>query len=113
MTKRYARTPFGYDGPQITAHQLEELLPGVMNALQVRCGIQPELVLLAWPAVVGQKFSPMTKAVRFEKAVLYVTVKTSTLLSVLSNPSDKHRLIAALRDHVPNVHIENIIFRVG
>ena len=89
MSKQYKRTPFGYDGSQVTTHRLPDLLPHVMHSVRDLFQQQPAVILEMWPAVVGPQLALFTSAWRFENNVLYVRVKNSTLLSLLNNPVDK------------------------
>jgi hypothetical protein len=113
VSKQYSRTPYGYDGSQVTAHQLQDLLPQFLGKIGVKYQAQPKLILEAWPTIIGEKLQPMTQAVRFDEGILYVKVKTSTLLSILSNQQDKQKIIAAYKNLFPNVHIRNIMFKIG
>lgn len=111
--RKYQRTPFGYDGPGITSHTLQEFLPRLTQRLECVYHAHPNLVIETWPKVVGEVLAPMTRATAFVDGVLRVTVKTSTLLSVLSNPVDKQRIMAALCERLPGLVIENIVFKIG
>lgn len=73
---------------------------------------RPDLVVTAWPQVIGPRLAPMTKARSFVDGVLTVVVSNSTLYSLL-NQSDKPRLIQNLRSLFPNTVIKTIIFRLG
>ncbi|QLH34886.1 MAG: DUF721 domain-containing protein [Parachlamydiaceae bacterium] len=73
---------------------------------------RPDLVLAAWPEVIGPQLSTMTQAVSFSEGVLLVKVKNSTLHSLLSQ-HDKGKIIAGLKARFPRLQIENILFRIG
>ena len=96
-----------------SSHRLRDLMSKYMHSISVKCKQQPQLVLALWPKVIGEQFAPMTKAIRFDEGILYVTVSNSTLLSILSRQSDKVRLIKALQELVPGQHIRTINFRIG
>lgn len=109
----YKRTPFGYDGPQPTSRKLSDLLSGVMQKLGPLYKSQPQVVLEAWPDIVGEKLALFTSATRFENGVLYVKVKNSTLLCLLNNPVDKQKIHEAVKASVPGIVLNNIVFRIG
>lgn len=111
--KKYERTPHGYDGAKPTSRMLHELLPHVLQKVGSLYKTQPDVVIAAWARVIHEKFAPLTKAVRFEEGILYVTVKNSTLLSLLSTPTDKERLLMQLRKEVPGASVKGIHFRIG
>lgn len=109
----YKRTPHGYDGPLVTSHKLSELLPHVLRTVNDLYKTQPQVVLEVWPKVIGEKLAPFTKAYRFENGTLFVTVKNSSLLSLLNTPSDKKDLVERLKKQVPYAPIKNIKFQIG
>ena len=113
VSRKYRRTPFGFDGPGVTSRTLQEFLPRLMQRLERVYHTNPDLVIETWPKVVGEALAPMTRATSFVDGVLRVTVRTSTLLSVLSNPVDKQRIMAALCERLPGLVIENIVFKIG
>ncbi len=84
-----------------------------MHNVSVKCKQQPQLVVAAWPNVIGEPFSTMTKAVRFDEGTLFVNVSNSTLLSILNRAPDRQRLLKALQDAVPGSQIRTISFRIG
>jgi len=98
---------------KVTTQKLPDLLAKVMTEVKGRYNSQPDLLLQAWPNIVGPTFAPMTKAVRFEDGVLYVLVKNSTLLSLLSSPHDKQKLLDAIRKTFSGIVIRNIVLRIG
>ncbi len=109
----YKRLPKGYDGSQITSRTLSDLLPSIMQKLSPLYKSQPQVVLDSWPEIVGEKLALFTSATRFEDGVLYVKVKNSTLLSLLSNPVDKQKIHEAVKAAVPGIVLNNIVFRIG
>lgn len=112
MQKKGSRTPQGYDGTGTTTHRLGELLPGVLGTLNRKHQERPDLILAAWPHIIGTRLSDMTQAVSFNEGTLVVKVKNSTLHSLLSQ-HDKPRILQKLRQQFPGVVIQNIIFRIG
>lgn len=107
-----ARTPKNYAGTVPTSKHIGQLLPALMQRLGGIYKERPDLVLAAWPQVIGEKLAPMTKAVAFEGGVLIVKVKNSTLLSLLSQ-HEKPKLLRSFKEKFPQVVIRDIIFRIG
>ncbi|MFZ0565291.1 MAG: DUF721 domain-containing protein [Chlamydiales bacterium] len=95
-----------------SAHHIRQILPHVLKKISQRYGDRPDLVLAAWPEVIGPNLASMTQAVEFREGVLIVKVKNSTLYSLL-NQNDKPRLIQSLREKFPNTKIKTIFFRLG
>jgi hypothetical protein len=112
MVKKYWRTPKNYDGSGVTTHRISELLPYVLRQVGKLHEQRPDLVVAAWPEIIGPKLAPMTQALTFTSGVLAVKVKNSTLLSLLSQ-HDKPRILASLKQKFPNVEIRNVVFRIG
>lgn len=110
--KKIRRTPQNYDGSAVTTHRVSELLTFVLSNISDVQQERPDLVLAAWPDIIGQKLAGMTQAISFLEGVLIVKVKNSTLHSLLSQ-SDKPRILGVLRQKFPRVAIKNIIFRIG
>ncbi|MBT3394588.1 MAG: DUF721 domain-containing protein [Waddliaceae bacterium] len=106
------RTPRGYDGIHTTSHRLGEVLPLVLKRIGRSYESRGDLIIMAWPEVIGEKLAAMTKAVEFEDGKLFVKVKNSTLYSLL-NREYKSRLLKSLRDKFPGTNIKTIIFRIN
>lgn len=106
------RTPRNYDGTALTTHRMSDLLPGVIANITEVYKDRPDLVLAAWPDIIGDKLSGMTQAVSFLEGVLTVKVKNSTFYTLLSQ-NEKPRLLTILRQKFPKVEIKNILFRIG
>ncbi|MBS0616502.1 MAG: DUF721 domain-containing protein [Verrucomicrobia bacterium] len=96
----------------MTNKKLQALLPGFLEQLTKKQSQRPHLILAVWPEMIGDKLAPMTQAVLFDKGVLHIKVKNSTLLSLLVQ-HERPRLLAALRRKFPSVEIHNITFRLG
>ena len=94
------------------AKTLQDLLPKFLEKITKIHEERGDLILAAWPEVIGEKLAPMTKAVSFERGVLKVKVKNSTLYSLLSQ-HEKLRLLKSLKDRFPRTEIHNIVFRIG
>lgn len=106
------RIPKNYDGIEPTGKQLKQLLPSLLKNIGEAYKDRPDLILAAWPKVIGEKLAQMTQAVSFSEGVLVVKVKNSTLYSLLAQ-HEKARLLNSLREQFPSVIIHNIIFRIG
>lgn len=112
MRKKPRITPRNYDGTGVTSHQLRDILPLVLKGVQGVYQSKAELVLDAWPSIIGCRLSSMTRAESFIDGVLTVRVKNSTLHSLLQQ-HDKSRLLAKLREKFPGVPLKTIVFRIG
>lgn len=112
MGKSSSRTPKNYDGTGVTTHRVSDLLPAVLSEIGQVYHQRPDLVLAAWPDIIGPKLASMTQAYSFIDGVLVVKVKNSTLHSLLSQ-NDKPRILAILRQRFPNVEIRTVVFRIG
>lgn len=112
MKKKLRRTPRNYDGTELTTHRLNDVLTQVLANVNSTYSERPDLLLAAWPEVIGPKLAGMTQAVSFQDGVLHVKVKNSTLFSLL-NQHDKPKLLLKLRQQFPKHDIRNIHFRIG
>lgn len=112
MLKKLTRTPKNYDGCEVTSQRLSDVLSHVLKGITDTHQERPDLVLAAWPSIVGEKLAPMTQAVSFFEGVLVVKVKNSTLYSLLCQ-HEKARLVKALKAKFPKVYIKAIHFRMG
>lgn len=101
------------DSCKITTRKLNDLLPKMLAGVEAKFNGKPQVILDEWPNIVGPELAPMARAERFEDGMLYVKVKNSTLLSLLSNPHDKKRLIENIRKKLSGISIRNIVFRIG
>lgn len=113
MSFRYDKTSSRQEGSSTTSRQLKDLAKRYLAHLQQKMEAKPQEILEAWPRVIGPSFAAMTQAVRFEEGVLYVKVRNSSLLSLLHSPSERGRLVEALRTEIPDVDIKDISFRIG
>jgi predicted nucleic acid-binding Zn ribbon protein len=100
------------NGSDLTNKQLKDLLQKALSGIGSMHRDRPDLVVEAWPQVIGEKLASMTQAISFEKNVLYVKVSNSTLYSVLSQ-HERGRLLKSLRQKFPSLEIKNIHFRMG
>lgn len=99
-------------GTESTNKHVADLLPKLLSKLGKVCEERPDLIVAAWPEIVGSKLAPMTQAVSFVEGSLCVRVKNSTLYSLLVQ-HEKTRLLKSLREKFPTAAIRNIIFRMG
>jgi hypothetical protein len=106
------RTPKNYNGTQPTTRHVSDLLSEVLKKLTDTCQERPDLLLAAWPDIIGPKHAAMTQAVSFYNGVLTVKVKNSTLHSLLSR-HDKYRILASIQQRFPKTNIQNIVFRIA
>lgn len=112
VKSRPARKPKNYDGTRLTTYRVSDLLAGALAGISENYDKRPDLILAAWPSIIGPRLAPMTQAVAFTDGVLLVKVKNSTLHSLLSQ-NDKPQILNTLRALFPKVSIQNIVFRIG
>lgn len=112
MRKLNRRTPKNYDGTATTTHQITDLLSDLVLQLRKNHQDRPDLVLGAWPEIIGPQLAGMTQAVSFIDGILLVKVKNSTLHSLLSQ-NDKTRIMTSLKTKFPRIQLRNIVFRIG
>jgi len=96
----------------MTSKQIKNLLPAILGEIGKGFQMRPDLVLAAWPEIIGEKLAPMTQAVSFSDGILTVKVKNSTLLSLLSQ-HERLKLLKSLQQKFPSITIKNIMFRIG
>lgn len=112
MKKNNRRLPKGYNGTHLTTKFVGDVLPYVLSAIQKKHEERHDLILSAWPNIVGEKLAKFTKPESFIEGVLKVRVNNSTLYSLLVH-SEKEKLLTLLRSKFPKVLIERIFFRMG
>lgn len=112
MRKAKFRTPKNYNGTQPTSRNVADLLSLALSELSDVCQERPDLILAAWPEIIGPKHASMTQVVSFCEGILVVKVKNSTLHSLLSR-HDKCRILAAIQQRFPKSNIQNIVFRIA
>jgi len=95
-----------------TSRNIKSLLPSVLRSIAKRHEQRPDLILAAWPSLIGERLAPMTKAVSFENGFLTIKVRNSSLLSLLAQ-HERSRLLKELRANFPNATIRNIRFIIG
>lgn len=112
MSKSWYRTPKNYDGTGTTSHHVSDLLPRALTKISSVYQVRPDLVLEAWPSIIGPTLSGMTQAVSFVDGVLTVKVKNSTLHSLLSR-NERFKVLAAIQQKFPKAGVEHIVFKIG
>ena len=112
MAQKNKRTPRNYDGSATTMHQMSKLLTRVLTRVSEQHQARPDLILAAWPSVIGPQLAPMTQAVSFDNGVLRVKVKNSTLYSLLCR-HDKLKILKDLQQKFPKANIQNVMFSMG
>lgn len=112
MLKRLKRTPKNYDQVDPTNKQVSCLLQEWMAKASRNFQDRPDLILLSWPDIIGEKLAPMTTALSFVEGVLTVRVRNSSLYSLLVQ-HERNRLLSVLQQKFPSVKIRNIVFRLG
>lgn len=112
MRKSNRRTPKNYDGTAPTTHKIEDVLSHVVFQIREAYLDRADLILAAWPQIIGPQLAPMTQAVSFKEGILHVKVKNSTLHSLLSQ-NDKARIMASLKRMFPHMQFKNIVFSIG
>lgn len=112
MKKTFRRTPKDYDGTQLTSRNISDILPVVLSEVGAAFRDRPDLILAAWPDIIGPALAPMAAAQSYQDGVLVVKVKNSTLHSLLSQ-HDKHIILGKLRQKFPKAGVKNIVFRIG
>jgi hypothetical protein len=114
LVKTTQRNPKNYDGTRLTTRKMSDLLPVVLEKISEIYSERPDLILAAWPTVIGPTLATMTEAVSFsfKDGILIVKVKNSSLHDLLTH-KDKPRILNILRMKFPKVSINNIFFRIG
>jgi hypothetical protein len=108
----YKRTPQNYDGSKVTSHHVTNLLPLVLSSIGNTFAARPDLILAAWPGIVGQQVASSTEATAMVDGVIHVKVRNSTLYSLLAK-HEKNRLLAIFRSRFPSAQIRGIVFKMG
>lgn len=108
----YRRVPRHYDGTRPTTHRMVDVLPAVLSHIGRIYQQQPDLILAAWPEIIGPHLQAMTEAVSYVEGILTVKVKNSTLYSLLRQ-KDKPKILRSLREKFPRAEIRDVYFRLG
>lgn len=97
--------------PRPTSRHIREILPRILQDIGKVYKDRPDLILAAWPEIIGSKLASMTKAHSFINGILLVFVKNSTLYSLLVQ-HDRARILKNLRSKFPNTTIKSVVFRL-
>ncbi len=95
-----------------TLKSITRLCPNFLKKVTTACDQRSDLVLLAWPEIIGEELAPMTCAHRLYEGVLEVKVSNSTLLSILTY-KEKRILLKKIKEKFPKTDIKDIRFRIG
>jgi hypothetical protein len=96
----------------LTSVQLKEVALSYLGKVKTHHQHAPESVLAAWPGIIGERLSHMTKAISVIEGVLTVQVNNSSLYSLLA-VHEKDRLLKAVKEKFPQAGIKKIHFRIG
>lgn len=95
-----------------TSKHLRQLLPSIMKEINRVHARRPDLILAAWPSLVGDRIASMSFADSFVEGILTIKVRNSSLLSLLVQ-HERPRLLRELRRKFPDATIRNIRFCIG
>ncbi|MCI0382071.1 MAG: DUF721 domain-containing protein [Chlamydiae bacterium] len=95
-----------------TGKHISDLIPNYLKQIERKSLDRPDLIMAAWPAIIGKEFAPMTRVISFDQGILAIKVKNSSLYSLLSG-QERGKLLDALRKKFPSVEIKNIRFSIG
>jgi hypothetical protein len=95
-----------------TNKMVKDILPSVFQDIENKYLSNPNLIIEYWPKIIGKKLAPMTKVISFENKTLYVTVKSSTLYSILTL-HEKTKLLKLMQKKFSKDAIKNIVFKIG
>ena len=107
----YRRTPRNFEGTQQTGHHIQSILPSILNNLSSKTSQPTDLILSAWPQVIGPKLAHMTKAISFISGTLTIQVSNPTLFSVLAH-QERSRLLKYFQQHFPLANVKQISFKM-
>ncbi len=108
---RRRKTKF-YNGTGATSFQVKDLLTQVLSQISAVYQDKGEMILEAWPSIIGQRLSVMTKADSYINGILTVKVTNSTLHSLLSR-NEKFKILTIIKQRFPTAGIQNIVFKIG
>ncbi len=112
MKSKLKRIPRNYDGKHPTGRAIKDLLPQIADNFFKGMSFKKDPIFEKWKELMGEKLSSMAIPVDFKNQILYVQVKNSSLYSILRN-QQKEMLLKKLKESLPNIMIENIVFHIG
>jgi len=101
------------NGCRLTSRYLADVASQYLTCLREKMSCNPKEVLDLWPQIIGPARASMTKAVRFEKGVLFVSVNNSMLFSLLRNPAEKKTVLERCKKLSPRSGVVDITFYFG
>ena len=96
----------------MTSHHITKLLPFILSSIGDNFEARPDLILAAWPGIVGPHVAANAVATTFIDGIIQIKVKNSTLYSLLAK-HEKNRLLAIFRGRFPSVPIRGMTFKIG
>lgn len=112
MKDSLKRTPRNYSGKEFPFKDLRSVLPQIVDRIEKKACSKDQLIVDAWPAVVGEKLAEYTQATAFNEGMIHVTVKSSTLYSLLVQ-HERKKLTKLYQKKFPHAYIKNIYFQMG
>ena len=112
VAKSQRSVPKNYDGIKPTGRLVESLLDTTFKKISASFDARPQNIFAIFLGLINEQFRPLVKPVFFADGKLIVKVKNSTLLSILTS-QEKGRLLHNLRDQIPSVPIQDIVFQIG
>ena len=100
--------PFDTSFIQPTAKSAEVVMDRVWKKIQSKYHDRPDLILVGWKEIVGERIAPMTEAKEFVDGILYVKVHNSSTLQNFH--MTKQHLLQKIRQRFKSVKIDDIKF---
>lgn len=91
---------------------INSMLPKVLLNIESKYKKNPLNLIGAWQKIIGEKLAPMTKIVSFDKGILIIKVKSSTLYSLLNN-YEKEKLLKKMQNKFSKEIIHKLVFKNG
>ncbi|MCH1430035.1 MAG: DUF721 domain-containing protein [Chlamydiales bacterium] len=96
----------------LTSVNIGDMIPRFLSDLGKNFHERKDLLLAAWPDLVGPRIAKMTRVDSLYEGVLYVKVSNSTLHSLLSQ-SEKGAILRKIKQRFPKITLNDIKFRIG
>ena len=104
--------PRNYDGRIPTGKKIAGVLPSVFGNIQKAFDARPKNIFTLFLSLLNEQMRPFVEPVFFSNGVLTVKVKNPTLLSILSS-QEKVNLLHTMRERLPKIVIQDIVFQTG